>query len=210
MLDTRTPADFAKSHIPNSINIGINGSFAPWVGALITDIKQPIVLVTDPGKEEEVVTRLARVGYDNTLGYLNGGMEAWLAAGKEVEVIESISPDEFAKRWKDGQTSEILDARKPTEFLAHHIEGATNFPLDYINKNMRMLSKDSTYYIHCAGGYRSMIMASILQARGIRNIIDVQKGFKGIEENAQIPLTDYKCPTSMTQEELDELVASVS
>jgi rhodanese-related sulfurtransferase len=210
MLDARTPDVYAKAHIPNSINIGINGSFAPWVGALITDIKQAIVLITEPGMEEEVVTRLARVGYDNTLGYLNGGIDAWKKAGKEVDQIESITPEEFAKRWKAGKVEEVLDARKPTEFLAHHMEGATNFPLDYVNKNMNMLSKNRTYYIHCAGGYRSMIMASILQARGIRNIVDIQKGFKGIEENGQLPLTDYKCPTSMTQEELDELVASVS
>ena len=210
MLDTRTPAAFAAEHIPNSINIGINGSFAPWVGALITDIKQGIVLITDPGKEEEVVTRLARVGYDNTLGYLKDGLKAWKKAGKEVDQIASISPAEFAKRLKEGAVKQLLDARKPTEFLAHHVEEATNFPLDYVNKNMRMLSKDKTYYIHCAGGYRSMIMASILQSRGIRNIVDIQEGFKGIEENGNIPLTDYKCPTSMTPEELEELTASVS
>lgn len=210
MLDTRSPGEYASAHIPNSINIGINGSFAPWVGALITDIKQAIVLITEPGMEEEVVTRLARVGYDHTLGYLHGGIKAWEKAEKEIDIIESISPEEFAKRWKAGDVDEVLDARKPTEFLAHHMEGATNFPLDYVNKNMNMLSKNRTYYIHCAGGYRSMIMSSILQARGIRNIVDVQKGFNGIEENGQLPLTDYKCPTSMTQQELDELVASVS
>ncbi|GLR17676.1 MBL fold metallo-hydrolase [Portibacter lacus] len=210
MLDTRTPAEFAEAHIPNSINIGIKGSFAPWVGALITDIEQPIVIIAEKGMAEEVVTRLARVGYDNTLGYLKDGIDAWKKSGKEVDQIESITPAEFADRWNSGKVDELIDARKPTEFLAHHVEGATNFPLDYINKNMSSLSKDKTYYIHCAGGYRSMIMSSILQARGIRNIVDVQQGFKGIEENGHIALTDYKCPTSMSQEELDELVASVS
>ncbi|WP_235296302.1 MBL fold metallo-hydrolase [Portibacter marinus] len=210
MLDTRTPDEFAQGHIPNSIYIGIRGSFAPWVGALITDINQPIVIIANEGKAEEVVTRLARVGYDNTLGYLEGGLEAWKKAGKEVDHIESISPEEFEQRMNKGKIENILDARKPSEYLAHHVKGAVNFPLDYVNKNMDKLSDQGTYYIHCAGGYRSMIMSSILQARGVRNIVDIKKGFKGLEENGNIPLSVYQCPSDMTQEELDELVAAVS
>lgn len=210
MLDTRSPSEFAKSHIPNSINIGIDGSFAPWVGALITDIKQPIVLVTDDGRAKEVVTRLARVGYDNTLGFLEGGISAWINASKDTETIESITPELFAKRFEDGTVKNILDARKPTEYLAHHIIEASNFPLDYINQNMNLLSNDKTYYIHCAGGYRSMIMASILKARGITKIVDVQDGFKGIEEVGKLPLTEYLCPTKMDQKLIDDAVASVS
>ncbi|MEE9437759.1 MAG: MBL fold metallo-hydrolase [Saprospiraceae bacterium] len=209
MLDTRSAKEFADGHIPNSINIGINGGFAPWVGALILDIKQPIVLIVDEGMGEEVVTRLARVGYDNTLGYLEGGIKNWKSVGKEIDTIESISPEEFATRKSSGIVAKILDVRKPTEFLAHHIVEATNMPLDYINNGMTKLDKSKTYYIHCAGGYRSMIASSILQARGFRNIIDVQEGFKGIEENGKIELTNYMCPSGMTQEFIDEAIASV-
>ena len=209
MLDTRAQIDFAKEHIPNSINIGIDGSFAPWVGALITDIKQPIVLIVEEGRGEEVVTRLSRVGYDNTLGFLEGGINTWKGAGMEVDSIESITPDEFSKRFKAGEVKNLLDVRKPTEYLAHSIIGSKNVPLDYINNNMNRLDKDEKYYIHCAGGYRSMITSSILQARGFRNIVDIQKGFEGIEEQGTIPLTDYVCPTSMTQKVVDDAVEAV-
>ena len=208
MLDTRPAAQFSIGHIPNSINIGIDGGFAPWVGALITDITQPIVLITEEGRAEEVVTRLARVGYDNTFGFLEGGIEAWKKAGKEVDTIESITPKEFENRINTGKVATILDARKPSEFLAHHIAIAENFPLDYINQGMGRLDKNETYYIHCAGGYRSMIAASILQARGYRNIIDVKEGFKGIEQTG-IALTDYVCPSTMSQEEVDAAVEAV-
>ena len=204
MLDTRKAQAFAKSHIPNSINIGIDGGFAPWVGALITDIKQAIVLIVDKGREEEVVTRLSRVGYDYTFGYLEGGIEAWENSGREVDEIESISPAEFASRIESKEVENIVDVRKPTEFLAHHVVGATNIPLDYLNNNMDKWNKNKTYYIHCAGGYRSMIAASILQARGFRNLIDVQEGFKGIEESGRIELSNYTCPSSMTQELIDD------
>ena len=208
MLDTRRASAFAAAHIPNSINIGIDGGFAPWVGALITDITQPIILITEEGRAEEVVTRLARVGYDNTIGFLEGGIEAWKAAGKEIDTIESISPQEFENRINTKKVATILDARKPSEYLAHHIEGAENFPLDYINQGMKRLDKNKTYYIHCAGGYRSMITASILQARGYRNIVDVKEGFAGIEKT-KIKLTDYVCPTTLSQEIIDKAVASV-
>ncbi len=208
MLDTRHQDEFAKAHIPNSIFIGIDGSFAPWVGALIKDLAQPIVLITPEGRAEEVVTRLARVGYDNTLGYLEGGIETWKAAGKEVDQVGSILAEDLAKKLANDSTLEIVDVRKPTEFLAQHVVGATNLPLDYLNKNMDRLDRQQTYYLHCLGGYRSMIAASILQARGFRNLVDIKLGWRAIEASA-IPKTDYACPTGMTQEAIDAAVAAV-
>ena len=208
MLDTRSEEEFAKEHIPNSIFIGIDGNFAPWVGALITDIKQTIVLITPEGQEEEVVTRLARVGYDNTLGYLKGGIKAWKEAGKETDNITSITADELAKRMEAGIDGEVIDVRKPTEYLSQHIVGATNFPLDYINTNMNRLDRSAKYYIHCLGGYRSLITASILQARGYRNLVDIQNGWHAIEES-EVPKTDHVCPTTMSQEVIDAAVAAV-
>jgi len=166
VLDTRKPEDFAKGFIPNSINIGIDGGFAPWVGALIPDLKQNILLVTEPGKEEEVVTRLARVGYDYAIGYLNNGFQTWGKSEKETDSIISLPAEEFAKRYKDGSIK-VIDVRKPDEFEAGHVMGAENIPLDTINDNMSALSKTETLYVHCAGGYRSMIAASILKARGL-------------------------------------------
>ncbi len=209
MLDTRDPKDFALSHIPNSINIGINGGFAPWVGALISDINHPILLIVAKGKAKETITRMSRVGYDNTLGYLKGGIEAWQKAGNEIESIESITPKELSNRMANGEVENLIDVRKPTEYLAHHVIGSTNLPLDYINSNMHKLDKNKKYYIHCAGGYRSMIASSILQARGYKNLVEVKEGFTGIESTNTIPLTNYVCPTSLTQETIDEAVASV-
>ncbi|HFA47847.1 MAG TPA: MBL fold metallo-hydrolase [Bacteroidetes bacterium] len=206
MLDTRSEEEFAKAHIPNSIFIGIDGTFAPWVGALITDINQPIVLVAPEGREEEVVTRLARVGYDNTLGYLEGGMAAWKAAGKETDSTEQITADSLAEKMENGLDGTVIDVRKPTEYLAQHVVGATNFPLDYINKNMDRLDKNETYYLHCLGGFRSLITASILQARGYRNLIDIKNGWHDIEVSA-VPKTAHVCPTTMTQEVIDQAVA---
>ncbi len=208
MLDTRGPQEFAKAHIPNSIFIGIDGSFAPWVGALITDIKQPIVLVVPEGRAEEVVARLARVGYDNTLGYLEGGLGAWKAAGKEVDQIESIPAEELAQRMEAGLDGTLLDVRKPTEFITQHVVDALNFPLDYVNNNMDRLQTSETYYLHCLGGYRSMIMASILRARGFKNLVDIQKGWRAIEA-CEIPKTGHVCPTTVSQETIDEAVAAV-
>ncbi|MEM9338919.1 MAG: MBL fold metallo-hydrolase [Bacteroidota bacterium] len=195
VLDTRKPQEFAKQHIPNAIFIGIDGGFAPWVGALIPDLQQPIVFVADPGREEEVVTRLSRVGYDHTLGFLEGGMDAWVAAGKEVETMESISAKEFEQRHTNGDLN-VLDVRKPSEFESEHVKGAINFPLDYINQKMEEVSDDTTYYIHCAGGYRSMIAASILKARGHHDLIDIQGGFKAIAETT-IPKTAFSCSTEV-------------
>lgn len=180
VLDTRKPDAFAKGYIPNSIFIGIDGGFAPWVGALITDIQQPILIVADEGREAEVVQRLARVGYDNSIGYLKGGFAAWQQAGKETDSIESIQASEFASRINGD--SHILDVRKPGEHNPEHVSGAVNMPLDNINTQMHVLDKDKHYYIHCAGGYRSMIYASILKSRGFDNLTDVAGGYAAIKQ----------------------------
>jgi hydroxyacylglutathione hydrolase len=181
ILDTRKPDDFAKGFIPNSINIGIDGGFAPWVGALIPDLKQTILLVTEPGREEEVVTRLARVGYDHAIGYLNGGFEVWQKSGKEIDVVTSLPAQEFAERYNEGAIK-VIDVRKQDEFETGHVEGAENIPLDTINDSMTTLSKNETLYVHCAGGYRSMIAASILKSRGFDDVVNIEGGFGAIQK----------------------------
>ncbi|MCA0153639.1 MBL fold metallo-hydrolase [Winogradskyella vincentii] len=195
ILDVRRESEYIKGHIPNSIFIGLHGQFAPWVGALITDIKQPILLVVPEGKSAEAVTRLSRVGYDNTLGYLEGGIEAWKYAGKDVETLESISAIEFADKAKASEIN-ILDVRKPGEYQSMHLENAQHFALDFINEQMNEVDKNKTYYIHCAGGYRSVIAASILKARGFNNLIDVAGGFGAIKKT-DLPTTDFVCPTTL-------------
>lgn len=180
LLDVRAQASFAKGFIPNSINIGIEGNFAPWVGALITDITQPILLITDEGREEEAVVRLARVGYDNTLGYLKGGFNAWKSAGKETDHINSISVQTFVDTYKANPDISIIDVRKENEYQSGHIMDAVNLPLDNINDGMPLIDKNKTYYVHCAGGYRSMIYTSILKSRGYDNLINIDNGFKSI------------------------------
>jgi hydroxyacylglutathione hydrolase len=207
ILDVRSPGDFAEGHIPGSIYIGLDGSFAPWVGALITDIKQAIVLVTPQGHEEETVTRLSRVGYDNTLGYLQGGITAWISAGKDIETIESIPSTEFAERLEKGVVKHVLDVRKPSEYLSHRLIDVKNFPLDYVNKHMERIDRKNTYYLHCKTGFRSMIAASILKARGF-DVVDIAGGWESIE-NTSIPKTDYICPTTLDQSVIDEAVSSV-
>jgi len=195
VLDVRPQSEFIKSHIPNSIFIGLNGGFAPWVGALITDIKQPIILVAPEGKEVEAVTRLSRVGYDNTLGYLQGGIEAWVSSGRDIETLESISAETFANRVKSSGIN-ILDVRKDGEYTASHLEDAQHFALDFINNNMNQVHKNKTYHIHCAGGYRSVIAASILKARGYNNLVDVAGGFGAIKKT-DLPTTDFVCPSTL-------------
>ncbi|WP_322970017.1 MBL fold metallo-hydrolase [Faecalibacter sp. LW9] len=197
LLDTRDAQTFAKGFIPNSINIGIDGNFAPWAGTLIPDIKQTILLIADEGREEEIVTRLARVGYDNTIGYLKGGFEAWKNTGKETDTIESISVDELAKRMEENPDLNILDVRKKSEHFSEHVIDSENIALDYINEHISEINKDKTYYVHCAGGYRSMIFNSILRARGYDNLIDVQGGFTAIKESGKFKVSDYVCPTTM-------------
>ncbi len=197
ILDTRAAQVFAKGFIPNSINIGIDGSFAPWVGTLIPDIKQEILLVADEDKVEEVVTRLARVGYDHAIGYLKGGFESWIHAGKETDSIQSITAGELFSIREKNPAIAILDVRKKSEFDSEHVEGAENAPLDYINDSMKMVNSQETSYVHCAGGYRSMMFISILKARGYDQLIDVKGGFTTIKENGKFKLTDYVCPTTL-------------
>jgi rhodanese-related sulfurtransferase len=189
ILDTRAAQVFAKAFIPNSINIGINGSFAPWVGALVPGVNHPILIVADEGREQEVITRLARVGYDHTKGYLKGGIHAWKKAGKETDTIPSIPAQELAALYKVGQPK-IFDVRKENEFEAGHIIDAANTPLDYLNDRLAAIPKEETIYLHCAGGYRSMIAASILKARGWEKVVDIDGGFKAISET-DIPRTDF-------------------
>ncbi|MCX2679746.1 MBL fold metallo-hydrolase [Galbibacter sp. EGI 63066] len=192
VLDVRTQDEYVRAHIPNSIFIGLDGSFAPWVGALIKDIHQPILLIVPEGKSTEAVTRLSRVGYDNTIGYLEGGVENWKKSGKEIDTIISINVDAFENQYD--KDAAILDVRKPDEFASEHLETATNFPLDFINENMDQVEKDKKYFVHCAGGYRSVIAASILKARGFENLVDIKGGYGALKQT-QIPKTDYICPS---------------
>lgn len=186
VLDTRKASAFANSFIPNSINIGIDGGFAPWVGALVPDLKQQLLIVADPGREEEVVTRLARVGYDFAIGYLNGGFDAWEKAGKETDSIISITAEEFASHYKTGNI-QVIDVRKPDEFNSGHIKDAENLPLDYLNDLMEEFPKDEMLYIHCAGGYRSMVAASILKSRGFEDVVNIEGGY-GEVAKTDVPL----------------------
>jgi rhodanese-related sulfurtransferase len=194
VLDTRGKDAFAKAHIPGSIFIGIDDNFAPWVGALILDLQQPIVFLADEGREEEVVTRLSRVGYDNTLGYLKGGIDSWKKAGRETDYIKEISAADFAKVYDEN--FHLLDVRKESEFDSQHIEGAENFPLDFINKNMNKLDRNTPYYLYCQGGYRSMITTSILKARGFEKLVNIEGGFNALKQT-QLLLTEYYEPVTL-------------
>lgn len=194
ILDVRNQKDFAAGHIPGSIFIGIDGGFAPWVGALIGDIQQPILLVTPVGREEETITRLSRVGFDNTIGMLKGGFSSWEKSGKEIDKVDSISADIFKNNIDEN--SPIFDVRKPNEYISEHIPQAKNTSLDFINEHLNEFPEKENFYIHCAGGYRSMIAASILKSRGIHNIIDVQGGFAAIKDTG-IEITDYICPSTL-------------
>lgn len=194
VLDVRHQDDFAKAHVPRSIFIGLDGSFAPWVGALIADVEQPILLITPEGREEETVTRLSRVGFDNTLGYLKGGVEAWKEAGKEIDTVDSVNAEEFKQMVE--KKVPVFDVRKESEFNAEHVVDANLTPLDYINDHLAEFPESETFYIHCAGGYRSMIASSILKSRGIHNLVDVAGGFAQIKK-AGTPVTDYVCPSTL-------------
>jgi len=192
ILDTRHQKDFVHGFIPQSIFIGIDGSFAMWVGAMIPDINQKLLLVTEPGREEEVLTRLSRVGYDHAIGFLEGGFDAWKEAGKEVDSIEQITAAELAKM----KEPQVVDVRKTGEYLSEHVPSAINASLEYINDHMTELPTEGKYYMHCAGGYRSVIAASILKARGYHNMVDIAGGFSAIKE-AGIEVTDYVCPSTL-------------
>jgi hydroxyacylglutathione hydrolase len=183
VLDVRHEDDFSFAHIPGSIFIGLNGSFAPWVGALIMDVNQPLLLVAPEGKETETITRLARVGFDNTLGYLDGGIAAWQQAGFEADSVASVTVEDFANIFDEAKTI-VVDSRKPGEFDGGHVVNALNIPLDFVNEQLSDVPVDTEFYLHCAGGYRSVIMASILKARGYHNMINVEKGFGGIKNTS--------------------------
>ncbi len=188
VIDTRHQDVFAKGFVPGSIFIGIDDNFAMWVGALVTDLNQPILFIAEAGREDEVVVRLARVGYDNPIGFLEGGMEAWKKAGEEVDTLEEVEADEFAKLFN--KDINLLDVRRTSEFDAEHIVGAENFPLDFINRNMNQIDRDTKYYLHCAGGYRSVIAASILKARGFDQVVNIRGGYKALV-NTNLKRTEY-------------------
>ena len=200
ILDVRHQDDFSKGHIPKSIFIGIDGQFAPWVGALILDVKQPILLVTPVGREEEAIMRLARVGYDNTVGYLAGGFESWKNAGLEFDTVTSVSAEKLEEILNqvpnDNTKIPVFDVRKPGEYTAEHILDVPSTPLDFINDHLSEFPKEETFYVHCAGGYRSMIAASILKSRGYHNVIDVLGGFSAIKKT-EIKTTNYVCPSTL-------------
>ncbi|NMM49851.1 MBL fold metallo-hydrolase [Marinigracilibium pacificum] len=195
ILDTRAPQDFAKGFIPNSINIGLDGQFAPWVGALIP-IDQEILIVAEVGREEEAVTRLARVGYDKALGHLKGGFESWKNSTHETDHIPSISAEEFATKLKNNKDEVVVDVRRSSEYQSEHVVDAMNIELDYINEHMAEFPKDKHFFVHCKGGYRSMIASSILKSRGFENFTDVAGGFDAIAQQ-DVPKTDYVCPSTL-------------
>lgn len=195
VLDVRHQDDFAKGHIPRSIFIGLDGSFAPWVGALIADVQQPILLVTPKGLEEEAITRLSRVGFDNTLGYLEGGFQAWKDAAMEYDTVNQVTAEELKKEMEASDKA-IFDVRKNSEFLSEHVLNADNTPLDFLNDHLAEFPDNKSFFVHCAGGYRSMVASSILKSRGIHNLVDVKGGFKDIKESG-IPVSEFVCPTTL-------------
>lgn len=195
ILDVRHQDEFVKGHIPQSIFIGLDGGFAPWVGALIGDTSQPLLIIAPEGREEETITRLSRVGFDNTLGYLKGGFDAWKKTGKEYDIISGVNAETLKTLIRDNTTS-VFDVRKEGEYISEHILGAQNTPLDFLNDHLTQFPEKEPFYIHCAGGYRSVIAASILKKRGIHNLVDIKGGFKAIKEIG-IKLTDYICPTTI-------------
>ncbi len=195
VLDVRHQDDFAKGHLPRSIFIGLDGSFAPWVGALVADVQQPILLVAPEGREEEAVTRLSRVGFDRTLGYLEGGFKAWKEAAMEYDTVSSVSPEAVQKAMEK-EAVQVFDVRKEGEFLSEHVLGSVNTPLDFINDYMAQFPDRDSFYLHCGSGYRSMIAASILKSRGIHNLVDISGGFDAIKAT-DIPVSDYVCPSTL-------------
>jgi rhodanese-related sulfurtransferase len=192
VIDTRKAIDFGNGFIPGSINIGIDGSFAVWIGALIKNVSQPILLVTEEGREIEVVTRLARVGFDHAFGYLKGGFEAWKQARKEYDLIESIDANQLAEIYQHLDPQQIIDVRKKSEFDTEHILGVTNSPLDFIDDVKQIFDTNKTYYIHCAGGYRSMIYTSIMRARGYQQLINCKVGFKELKASGKFQISEFQ------------------
>ncbi len=195
VLDVRHQDEYAKGHIPSSIFIGIDGGFAPWVGSLIADVKQPILLVADKGREEEVITRLARIGFDNVVGYLDGGFEAWRKDAKEYDTVSQITAKELEQILEEKKVP-IFDVRGEGEYLSEHIDGAVNICLSTVSNSIDKFPTKETFYIHCAGGYRSVIAASILKSRGVHNFIEIKGGFAAIK-GTNIKVTDFVCPTTL-------------
>ena len=195
ILDVRHQDEFVKGHIPQSVFIGLDGGFAPWVGALVGDVNQPLLIIAPEGREEETITRLSRVGFDQTLGYLKGGFDAWKISGKEYDMISGVTAGDLEKLAKEEKVL-VFDVRKENEFISEHIASAQNTPLDLLNDYLDRFPENKPFYIHCAGGYRSVVAASILKKRGIHNLIDVQGGFKAIKET-KIELTDHVCPSTI-------------
>jgi glyoxylase-like metal-dependent hydrolase (beta-lactamase superfamily II)/rhodanese-related sulfurtransferase len=197
VIDTRSKEDYTEEGtVPGAWFIGVDGSFAPWVGTLIKSINQKIIFIAEGDREQEVVTRFSRVGYDNVLGYLRGGIHSWKAAGHKVSKIGSISSIQFANRLKEGSIEVALDVRKESEYLSEHVVGVENFPLDFIQDNFAEIKPDKEYFLHCASGYRSLIAASIFQANGVEKVTDVRGGFNDIKDSG-VELTDYVCPTTL-------------
>jgi rhodanese-related sulfurtransferase len=194
ILDTRAPEVFALGFIPNSINIGLDGNFAMWVGEMITDIKQEILLITEPGREQEAMIRLSRVGYDHTIGFLDGGYQAWLSEGRETDQVARITADEFELQYTENLPT--FDVRKRSEFEAEHVVNVINVPLNELNQHFASFPTDKNFILHCAGGYRSMIAASILKSRGIHNFVDVIGGMSAIAKT-NVPKTAYVCPSTL-------------
>ena len=203
MLDTRDAAFFAKGFIPRSINIGINGDFAPWVGALIKDVNQPILLITELGQEEETVTRLSRVGFDNVIGHLKGSFASWKAANKEIDTVNRITANQFAKE-VNVKADTVIDVRRESEYRAEHVEESYNKPLDQINGWFAEMDAEKPFYVHCAGGYRSMIAASILKSRGVHNFKEIEGGFKAIAESG-VSKTDFVCQSKLQKAKIYKL-----
>jgi rhodanese-related sulfurtransferase len=195
ILDVRHQNDFVKGHIPQSIFIGLDGGFAPWVGALIGNVEQPLLIISPEGREEETITRLSRVGFDHTLGYLEGGFDAWKNSGKEYDIISGIGAKDLEGLIKEKKLA-VFDVRKESEYLSEHVPNAQNTPLDFLNDHLNQFPEKDTFYVHCARGYRSVIAASILKKRGVHNLVDVQGGFKAIKET-NIELSDYICPSTI-------------
>lgn len=196
VIDTRSEKDFVKGFVPGAYYMGIDGSFATWVGTLIEDLQTPFLVVADKGREEEIVTRLARVGYDHVVGFLKGGFEAWKAAGKAFNTLPEVSAEELAQKLHVGEQLNVLDVRKESEYSSQHIDGFTNFPLDFIKQNLNQLDPSSTYYVHCAGGYRSLVAASIMLANGFATPVNIQEGYRALVQT-DLPTTDYVQPTTM-------------
>ena len=196
IIDTRESNTFVQGFIPNSINIGIDGSFATWVGTLIPDVNQTLLIVAEEGREEEVITRLARVGYDKAIGFLKGGIKAWEHSKKELDKILSINENELSNILRS-QAVNILDVRKASEYVSEHLMNAENAPLDFINESMLKIDQNKTYYVHCASGYRSVVFISILQARGYRNLVNIKGGFNALKASGKFKITDYVCPTTL-------------